>query len=124
MAFAYPKFMKNLPSQIIRTGALAIAMTALASANPSILPLGGPDAMMQSPNAADLTVSQNVKKALAHDTGLATASGKIAVITTTDHTVYLRGTVPAGTDRARILSAIQPFVASYRVNDQLRTVAR
>ncbi len=100
-------------------------MTALASANPSILPLGGPDALMQSPNQADLTVSQNVKKAIASDSALATASGHIAVITTTDHTLYLRGTVPSGNDRARILTAIQPYVANFRVNDtNLRTVAR
>ena len=124
MAFAMIEFMKKLPSQLLLAGALSIAMTALASANPSILPLGGPDAMMQSPNAADKTVSDNVRKALASDRGLATTRGSIAVITTTDHTVYLRGTVPAGTDRARILSAIQPYVASYHVQDQLRTVAR
>jgi hypothetical protein len=32
--------------------------------------------------------------------------------------------VPSGTDRQRILNAIKPFVASYRVSDQLMTVAR
>ena len=117
-------FMKNLPSQLILAGVLSIAMTALASANPSILPLGGPDAIMQSPAQADLTVSQNVKKALASNRDLATTRGQIAVITTTDHTIYLRGTVPSGTDRTRILNAIKPYVASYRVSDQLMTVAR
>jgi hypothetical protein len=117
-------FMKNLPSQLILAGVLSIAMTALASANPSILPLGGPDAIMQSPAQADLTVSQNVKKALASNRDLANTRGQIAVITTTEHTIYLRGTVPSGTDRARIINAIKPYVASYRVADQLITVAR
>ena len=116
--------MTKLPSQLLLAGVLSIAMTAIASANPSILPLGGPDAIMQSPDAKDLSVSQNVKKAIASNPGLATTRGNIAVITTTDHTVYLRGTVPSGTDRTRILTAIQPFVASYRVSDQLVTVAR
>ena len=116
--------MKNLPSQLILAGVLSIAMSALASANPSILPLGGPDAIMQSPAQADLTVSQNVKKAIASDRGLASTGGHIAVITTTDHTVYLRGTVPSGADRQRILTAIQPYVASWHVSDQLQTVAR
>lgn len=117
--------MKKLPSQLLLTGALAVAMTALASANPSILPLGGPDAIMQSPNAADLSVSQNVKKAIASDRSLSSTGGHIAVITTTDHMLYLRGTVPSGNDRARILTAIQPYVANFRVNDtNLRTVAR
>jgi hypothetical protein len=124
MSHATINFMKNLPSQLFLAGVLTIAMSALASANPSILPLGGPDAIMQSPAPADLTVSQNVKKALASDTGLASTSGHIAVITTTDHTLYLRGTVPTGTDRTRILDAIKPYVASYRVSDQLITVAR
>ncbi len=99
-------------------------MSALASANPSILPLGGPDAIMQSPDQRDLSVSQNVKRAIASNPGLSSTRGAIAVITTTDHTIYLRGTVPSGTDRTRILNAIQPFVASYRVSDQLVTVAR
>ena len=116
--------MTKLPSQLLLAGVLSIAMTALASANPSILPLGGPDAIMQSPDAKDLSVSQSVKKAIASNPGLATTRGNIAVITTTDHTVYLRGTVPSGADRTRILTAIQPFVASYRVSDQLVTVAR
>jgi hypothetical protein len=124
MGIAMIVFMKKLPSQLLLAGALTIAMTAIASANPTLLPLGGPDAIMQSPNAADLTVSQNVKRAIASDRSLATTGGHIAVITTTDHTVYLRGTVPSGTDRTRILTAIQPYIASYRVNDQLRTVAR
>ena len=125
MGFAILLFMKKLPSQLVLAGLLSVAMTALASANPSILPLGGPDALMQSPNQADLTVSQNVKKAIASDSSLATASGHIAVITTTDHTLYLRGTVPSGNDRARILTAIQPYVANFRVNDtNLKTVAR
>jgi hypothetical protein len=117
-------FMKNLPSQLILAGVLTIAMSALASANPTILPLGGPDAIMQSPAQADVTVSQNVKRAIASDRSLASTSGHIAVITTTDHTIYLRGTVPSGADRTRILQAIRPFVASYRVSDQLITVAR
>lgn len=116
--------MKNLPSQLILAGVLTIAMSALASANPSILPLGGPDAIMQSPSQADLTVSQNVKKAIASNRDLASTSGHIAVITTADHTIYLRGTVPSGADRQRILNAIKPYVASYRVSDQLMTVAR
>jgi hypothetical protein len=116
--------MKNLPSQLILAGVLTIAMSALASANPSILPLGGPDAIMQSPSQADLTVSQNVKKAIASDRNLANTSGHIAVITTSDHMIYLRGTVPSGVDRTRILNAIKPYVASYRVSDQLVTVAR
>jgi hypothetical protein len=116
--------MKKLPSQLILAGVLALAMTAVASANPTLLPLGGPDAIMQSPNRADVTVSQNVKRAIASDRSLATTGGHIAVITTTDHTIYLRGTIPAGADRQRILTAIQPYVASYRVSDQLRTVAR
>lgn len=125
MGFAILLFMKKLPSQLVLAGLLSVAMSALASANPSILPLGGPDALMQSPNQADLTVSQNVKKAIASDSSLATASGHIAVITTTDHTLYLRGTVPSGNDRARILTAIQPYVANFRVNDtNLKTVAR
>jgi hypothetical protein len=125
MGFAILLFMKKLPSQLVLAGLLSVAMTALASANPSILPLGGPDALMQSPNQADLTVSQNVKKAIASDSSLSTASGHIAVITTTDHTLYLRGTVPSGNDRARILTAIQPYVANFRVNDaNLKTVAR
>ena len=116
--------MKNLPSQLILAGVLTIAMSAFASANPSILPLGGPDAIMQSPAQADLTVSQNVKKAIASNRDLANTSGHIAVITTTDKTIYLRGTVPSGADRTRILNAIKPFVASYHVSDQLITVAR
>ena len=91
--------MKNLPSQLILAGVLTIAMSALASANPSILPLGGPDAIMQSPAPADLTVSQNVKRAIASNRSLATTSGHIVVITTTDKTIYLRGTVPSGADR-------------------------
>ena len=125
MGFAILVFMKKLPSQLVLAGFLVIASSALAGANPSILPLGGPDAFMQSPNAADRTVSDNVKKAIASDRALATASGHIAVITTTDHTLYLRGTVPSGNDRARILTAIQPYVANYRVNDtNLKTVAR
>jgi osmotically-inducible protein OsmY len=116
--------MSKLPSKLLLAGALSIAMSALASANPSILPLGGPDAIMQSPDQKDLSVSQNVKRAIASNPNLASARGSIAVITTTDHTVYLRGTVPSGDDRTRILNAIQPFVASYRVSDQLVTVAR
>ncbi len=125
MAFAILIFMKNLPSQLVLAGVLSIAFSALASANPSILPLGGPDAIMQSPNAADRTVSDNVKKAIASDRSLSNAQGHIAVITTTDHTLYLRGTVPSGNDRARILTAIQPYVANFRVNDtNLKTVAR
>jgi hypothetical protein len=124
MGHAKMNFMKNLPSQLILAGVLTIAMSALASANPSILPLGGPDAIMQSPAQADLTVSQNVKKAIASDRNLATTSGHIAVITTSDHTIYLRGTVPSGVDRTRILDAIKPYVASYHVSDQLVTVAR
>jgi hypothetical protein len=116
--------MKKLPSQIVLAGVLTIAFSALASANPSILPLGGPDAIMQSPAASDLSVSSNVKKAIASNPSLASTRGNIAVITTTDHTVYLRGTVPSGADRQKILSAIQPFVASYKVSDQLVTVAR
>ena len=125
MGFAILLFMKKLPSQLVLAGLLSVAMTALASANPSILPLGGPDALMQSPNQADLTVSQNVKKAIASDSSLSTASGHIAVITTTDHILYLRGTVPSGNDRTRILTAIQPYVANFRVNDtNLKTVAR
>ena len=116
--------MKKLPSQLFLAGALSIAMTALASANPSILPLGGPDAVMQSPSQKDLTVSQKVKRAISSDRGLAGMGGSIAVITTTDHTLYLRGTVPSTTDRQRILSVIQPYVASYRVSDQMITVTR
>jgi hypothetical protein len=116
--------MKKLPSQIVLAGVLTIALSALASANPSILPLGGPDAIMQSPASTDLSVSSNVKKAIASNPSLATTRGNIAVITTTDHTVYLRGTVPSGTDRQRILTAIQPYLASYKVSDQLVTVAR
>ena len=79
---------------------------------------------MQSPAQKDLSVSQNVKKAIASNPSLARTGGSIAVITTTDHTVYLRGTVPSGVDRQRILTAIQPFIASYKVSDQLVTVAR
>ncbi len=124
MAFAMIIYMKKLPSQLILAGVLAMALSTFAGANPSILPLGGPDAMMQSPNAADQTVSQNVKKAISSDRGLAATGGHIAVITTTDKTIYLRGTVPAGADRQRIMTAIQPYIASYRVNDQLKTVAR
>jgi hypothetical protein len=116
--------MSKLPSQLLLAGLLSLAASAYANANPSILPLGGPDAIMQSPDQKDLSVSQNVKRAIASDHGLATTRGSIAVITTTDHTVYLRGTVPSGADRARILNAIQPYVASYRVSDQLVTVAR
>jgi osmotically-inducible protein OsmY len=124
MGRAMLDFMKKLPSQLLLAGALAMVMMTCASANPSILPLGGPDAIMQSPNASDLAVSQNVKKAIANDRNLANTSGHIAVITTTDHMVYLRGTVPVGTDRQRILSVIRPYVASYRVSDQLVSVAR
>jgi hypothetical protein len=124
MRHAMVILMKNLPSQLLLAGALSIAMTAFVSANPSILPLGGPDAIMQSPDQRDLSVSQNVKRAIASNPSLSTTRGNIAVITTTDHTVYLRGTVPSGADRTRILNAIQPFVASYRVSDQLVTVAR
>ncbi len=117
-------FMKNLPSQLFLAVAFTMTVSGLASANPSILPLGGPDAIMQSPSQSDLSVSSNVKNAIASNPSLATTRGNIAVITTTDHTVYLRGTVPSGTDRQRILTAIQPFVASYKVSDQLITVAR
>jgi osmotically-inducible protein OsmY len=124
MRHAMVILMKNLPSQLLLAGALSIAMTAFASANPSILPLGGPDAIMQSPDQHDLTVSQNVKRAIASDHNLASTGGHIAVITTTDHMVYLRGTVPSGADRQKILNVIQPFVASYHVSDQLVTVAR
>jgi hypothetical protein len=124
MRHASLNFMKNLPSQLILAGVLTIAMSALASANPQILPLGGPDAIMQSPKASDVTVGQNVKRAIASNRDLASTSGHIVVITTADHTIYLRGTVPSGTDRARILNVIKPFVASYHVSDQLVTVAR
>jgi hypothetical protein len=116
--------MKNLPSQIFLAAILAIGFSGAAGANPSILPLGGPDAIMQSPSQSDLSVSSNVKKAIASSPSLSTTRGNIAVITTTDHTVYLRGTVPSGVDRQRILNAIQPYVASYKVSDQLVTVAR
>ncbi len=79
---------------------------------------------MQSPDQRDLSVSQNVKRAIASNPSLSSTRGNIAVITTTDHMIYLRGTVPSGADKTRILTAIQPFVASYRVSDQLQTVAR
>jgi len=73
----------------------------------------------QSNAQADLDVTRAIRRALTKDSTLSVYAHNIKVITTQEHTVYLRGTVSSSDDMAKIASLAKANANGYPVQNQL-----
>ncbi len=74
----------------------------------------------QSNADADLKVTQNIRQAIEKQDGLSQNAKNIKIITTTDHTVYLKGVVDSEDERNRILSLAKPIIGDLKFKNLLK----
>jgi len=74
----------------------------------------------QSNATEDLKVTQDIRKAIEEQSNLSINAKNIKIITTTNHTVYLRGVVDTDKERRIVVSLARPFVGKRVFKNQLR----
>ena len=74
----------------------------------------------QSNADADLKVTQNIRQAIEKQDGLSENAKNIKIITTTDHTVYLKGVVDSEDERNRVLAIAKPIIGDLKFKNYLK----
>ena len=77
----------------------------------------------QSESAADLSLTQEIRKAVVADDGLSTTAKNIKIITA-DGRVTLRGPVNTAQEKAAIVAKAQRIAGATKVDDQLEVTGR
>ena len=75
----------------------------------------------QSNAAKDLKVTRKIRLAICKQQHFSMNAINIKIITTSDHTVYLRGVVDSDSERRRIVKLAQPIVGGRAFKNQLLT---
>jgi len=77
----------------------------------------------QSESAADLSLTQEIRKAVVADDGLSTTAKNVKIITV-DGRVTLRGPVNTAQEKAAIVAKAQRIAGAAKVDDQLEVTGR
>ena len=78
----------------------------------------------QSNHSADIKITRSIRRALVKDSSLSVYAHNLKIITTQDHTVYLRGTVASSDDVGKILSLAQQHSGGYSVKNELSVTSK
>jgi len=78
----------------------------------------------QSNDSADLKITQRIRRAVVKDQDLSVDAHNIKIITTKDHTVYLRGPVASDEERSKIESLAKMKAAGYQLNNELTVASK
>jgi osmotically-inducible protein OsmY len=74
----------------------------------------------QSNADADLKVTQSLRQAIEKQDGLSQNAKNIKIITTTDHTVYLKGVVDSEDERNRVVALAKPIIGDLKFKNFLK----
>jgi len=74
----------------------------------------------QSNADQDIKTTQNIRKAIENEGGLSTNAKNIKIITTSDHTVYLKGVVDSEDERNRVIALAKPIIGNLKFENFLK----
>lgn len=78
----------------------------------------------QSNAKEDVEITRTIRRALVKDSTLSVYAHNIKIITTTDHVVYLRGTVSSSDDVSKIAALAKANAGQYPVKNQLSVASK